>query len=117
MRRRTYRKRGHGLKSWWAKKAVPWLRHAGKNLKTYIKNKHFVSRGVGFLSGLTAGALTENPLAAALASKGAQYATQKATGGWGKKSRGGSLGYYHSSSKRTPRVTYGKGKKKKKRKK
>lgn len=117
--RKTYRK-GAGLISWFKSKALPWLKKAGVNVKNYIKNQHLVSRGIGYLAGAAAGGLTENPLAAGLASKGAQYMTNKITGGWGRKSRGGSLGFYHSKSARTPRITYGKGSKckcKKKRKK
>lgn len=119
MRRKIYRKKGAGLIDWWRKKAAPWLNRAGKDIKHFVKNQHLVSRGIGYLAGAAAGGLTENPLVAGLASKGVQYATQKATGGWGRKSRGGSLGFYHVRSTRTPRITYGKGcgcKKKRKKK-
>lgn len=117
--RKTYRKKGRGLKEWWNKRALPWLKKAGVNVKNFVKNQHLVSRGIGYLAGAAAGGLTENPLVGSLTSKGVQYATQKATGGWGRKSRGRGLGFYHSKSTRTPRITYGKGcgcKKKRKKK-
>jgi hypothetical protein len=118
--RKTYRKKGAGLREWFKTKALPWLKRAGRDIRDYIKNKHLISRGIGYLAGAAAGTLSENPLVGAVASKGAQYATNKLTGGWGKprgrKSRGGSLGFYHTSSTRTPRITYGNGCKKKRKK-